>query len=145
MRNLALENFLVNGGNLHQLAGASSEHMRTLYLYACQCHARAELETAEKLLLALMILNGWNFDYAFALGICRQERGAHRDALLCFCHAASVCLSDPRAPFQAGLSLRSLGELDNARRAFRAAQRWSLGRPEYEGILIEATRLLEGV
>lgn len=134
--------FLAQGGALRMLAGIDAPQLQTLYAFACQLVESGDVASAEGLFHTLFCLDSWNFNYALSLGLCRQKRGAHKEALLCFVRAGTVKITDPRPAYYAALSYQKLGNISYARKAFSAALRWASNRPQHQTLRQKAERAL---
>jgi len=121
-------------GVLRMLTEVDEKHLQTLYRFACQCLKQNDAKTAESLFCALFYFDAWNFDYALALGLCRQMRGAHEEALLCFARAGTVNATDPRPAYYAALSYQKLGNVKYAQLALSAALRCASNQPQYQDL-----------
>lgn len=142
MKTAEILDFLAQGGALRMLTNIDEAQLQTLYAFACQQVKRGEVTTAESLFLALFCLDSWNFNYALALGLCQQTRGAHQEALLYFLRAGTVKITDPRPAYYAALSYRKLGNVIYARKAFSAALRWASNRPQHQALRQQAEQAL---
>ncbi len=134
--------FLAQGGAVWKLAKLDETQLQTLYAFACQKVKLGDVATAESLFHALFCLDSWSFNYALSLGLCRQQRGAHEEALFCFVRAGTVKITDPRPAYYAALSYQKLGNVSYAKKAFSAALRWASNRPQHQELRQQAERAL---
>lgn len=120
------------------LADVAQPDMDTLFAYATQLFEAGDISAARNFFFMLARIDHWNFDYWLSLGLCYQRLAQHEEATFCFSRAGMINVVDPRASYFAGVSYRFMGNLEYARKAFRAALNWCGERDEHRAIKASA-------
>jgi secretion system chaperone SscA len=126
-----LQAFLQQGGTLQALWEIPAITLEHLYGYAYQLFNNQQYERATHYFSLLCHLSHWQYEYWLALGLCQQRLGQHAQALHCFIQAGRLRLTDPHAPYLAGISYELLGLYAQAKKAFTTAGACCGTQPEY--------------
>ena len=102
----------------------------------------AQQQEAKRIYWFLTRVDGWCFDYWFALGVCCPRLDEHEEALACFTEATKIRLTEPRPMYFAGVSFQLLGNIPYAQKAYTTALACCSDQPEYQILKETVTQAL---
>lgn len=133
---------LKDGASIKFIHDLNQDELDILYDYGVSLFKKKRHLDAKNIFTNLILIDHYNFDYHFSLGLVLQVMGDFTSSLFCFSSAGKINQMEPKTYYYLALSYKALGFKEESLKSLDMACRLCSSKKKFHSLKIKSSLMM---